>query len=109
MIDFPTRPAHEGLHILACHALFASSTMIAWCHDGEQSWIYLLDHLEGRGQQTVLIFRLVFVEAVVVGVLINERIVDSMIGDKMSHIMTTCLLRFRSRHLNLYRAPQRTY
>jgi len=41
--------------------------MIAWCYYGEQGWIYLMDHFEGRGQQTVLIFRLIFVGFVVVG------------------------------------------
>ena len=35
--------------------------------EGEQGWIYLMDHLGGRGRQTVLVFRLVFVGFVVVG------------------------------------------
>ncbi|WP_179131648.1 alanine/glycine:cation symporter family protein [Candidatus Entotheonella palauensis] len=55
-------------YILACSiALFAYSTMIAWCYYGERGWIYLVDHQGGRGQQTVLIFRLIFVGFVVVG------------------------------------------
>jgi len=41
--------------------------MIAWCYDGERGWIDLMDHFGGRGQQTVLIFRLIFVGFVVVG------------------------------------------
>ncbi len=55
-------------YILAASiALFVYSTMIAWCYYGERGWIYLMEHLGGRGQQTVFIFRLVFVGFVVVG------------------------------------------
>jgi AGCS family alanine or glycine:cation symporter len=50
-----------------CIALFAYSTMIAWCYYGERGWIYLLDHFDGMGLKTVIVFRIVFVCAVVVG------------------------------------------
>ena len=59
--DEPTR---EGL--VAMLEPFID-TMIAWCYYGERGWIYLMDHLGGRGQQTVFVFRLAFVGFVIVG------------------------------------------
>jgi alanine or glycine:cation symporter, AGCS family len=48
-------------------ALFAYSTMVSWCYYGERGWIYLLDHFGGAGLKSVVVFRLIFVIAVVVG------------------------------------------
>jgi AGCS family alanine or glycine:cation symporter len=51
-----------------CIALFAYSTMISWCYYGERGWIYLLDHAgDGLGLKSVLVFRAIFVAAVVLG------------------------------------------
>jgi AGCS family alanine or glycine:cation symporter len=50
-----------------CIALFAYSTMISWCYYGERGWIYLLDHFNGAGLKTVIVFRVIFVFFVVVG------------------------------------------
>ena len=51
-------------------ALFAYSTMISWCYYGERGWIYLLDHFgEGKGLQTVMVFRLIFLAFILVGAL----------------------------------------
>jgi alanine or glycine:cation symporter, AGCS family len=47
--------------------LFAYSTMVAWCYYGERGWIYLLDHFNGAGLKSVVVFRLIFTIAVVVG------------------------------------------
>lgn len=47
--------------------LFAYSTMIAWCYYGERGWIYLLDHFGGIGERTVIVFRIMFVAAILVG------------------------------------------
>ena len=47
--------------------LFAYSTMISWCYYGERGWIYLLDHFNGAGLKSVVVFRIIFVLAVVVG------------------------------------------
>lgn len=47
--------------------LFAYSTMISWCYYAERGWCYLLDHFGGIGQQTVIVFRVIFVVAVVAG------------------------------------------
>ncbi|RMD84167.1 MAG: alanine:cation symporter family protein, partial [Candidatus Dadabacteria bacterium] len=56
-------------YVLAvCVCLFAYSTMISWCYYGERGWIYLMDHVGyGKGIKTVVIFRILFVVAVVVG------------------------------------------
>ncbi len=53
--------------LTVCIGLFAYSTMIAWCYYGERGWIYLLDHFGGIGLKTVIVFRLIFVAAIVVG------------------------------------------
>ncbi len=53
--------------LAACIFLFAYSTMISWCYYGERGWIYLLDHLGGRGLRTVIVFRLIFVSFVFIG------------------------------------------
>ena len=50
-----------------CIALFAYSTMVSWCYYGERGWIYLLDHFNGAGLKSVIVFRLIFVAAVFVG------------------------------------------
>jgi alanine or glycine:cation symporter, AGCS family len=51
-------------------ALFAYSTMISWCYYGERGWIYLIDHFgEGKGIQTVIVFRLLFLAFILVGAL----------------------------------------
>ena len=50
-----------------CIALFAYSTMISWCYYGERGWIYLLDHVGSSGLKTVMIFRVIFVAAIVWG------------------------------------------
>jgi len=54
-----------------CIALFAYSTMVSWCYYGERGWIYLLDHFDGAGLKSVVVFRVIFVLAVVVGA-VNE-------------------------------------
>ena len=48
-------------------ALFAYSTMISWGYYGERGWIYLLDHFGGSGLKTVIVFRIIFVAAIIVG------------------------------------------
>ncbi|MDA0321533.1 MAG: alanine/glycine:cation symporter family protein [Verrucomicrobia bacterium] len=53
--------------LTGCIGLFAYSTMISWCYYGERGWIYLLDHFGGIGLKTVIVFRLVFLAAIVVG------------------------------------------
>ncbi len=50
--------------LTACIALFAYSTMISWCYYGERGWIYLLDHFNGAGLKTVVVFRLIFIIAI---------------------------------------------
>ena len=50
-----------------CIVLFAYSTMISWCYYGERGWIYLMDHFGGRGLQTVIVFRIIFVIFVFIG------------------------------------------
>ncbi len=50
-----------------CVVLFAYSTMISWSYYGERAWVYLLDHFGGRGQSTLLVYRLLFVAFVFVG------------------------------------------
>lgn len=47
--------------------LFAYSTMISWCYYGERGWCYILDHFNNAGLKTVIIFRIAFVIAVIVG------------------------------------------
>ena len=47
--------------------LFAYSTMIAWCYYGERGWIYLLDHFNGLGLKTVILFRIAFSAFILVG------------------------------------------
>lgn len=47
--------------------LFAYSTMISWCYYAERGWCYLLDHFGGAGLKTVIVFRVIFVVAVVAG------------------------------------------
>ncbi len=51
--------------------LFAYSTMISWCYYGERGWIYLLDHFGGRGIQSVIVFRGIFVFFVFVGAVLS--------------------------------------
>lgn len=53
--------------LTACIALFAYSTMISWCYYGERGWIYLFDHFNNSGIKTVVVFRLIFVAAIVYG------------------------------------------
>lgn len=54
--------------LTACIAFFAFSTMIAWCYYGERGWIYIMDHFyKGFGVQTVIVFRIVFVAAILLG------------------------------------------
>jgi alanine or glycine:cation symporter, AGCS family len=44
--------------------------MISWCYYGERGWIYLIDHFgEGKGIQTVIVFRLLFLAFILVGAL----------------------------------------
>ena len=47
--------------------LFAYSTMISWCYYGERGWVYLLDHFNGIGLKTVIIFRVIFVGCILFG------------------------------------------
>lgn len=53
--------------LTVCIALFAYSTMIAWCYYGERAWIYVFDHFGGNGLKSVIVFRLTFVAVVVFG------------------------------------------
>jgi AGCS family alanine or glycine:cation symporter len=53
--------------LTGCIGLFAYSTMISWCYYGERGWIYLLDHFGGVGLKTVVVFRVVFVAAIIFG------------------------------------------
>ena len=41
--------------------------MISWSYYGERGWVYLLDHFGGRGHQTLIVYRLLFVGFVFVG------------------------------------------
>lgn len=54
-----------------CVLLFAYSTMISWAYYGERGWIYLLDHFNGAGLKTILVYRIIFVTAVFVGAVAN--------------------------------------
>ncbi len=47
--------------------LFAYSTMISWCYYGERGWVYLLDHFNGIGLRTVIVFRVIFVGCILFG------------------------------------------
>lgn len=47
--------------------LFAYSTMVSWCYYGERGWIYLLDHFNGAGLKTVVVFRVLFIVSIVIG------------------------------------------
>ncbi len=53
--------------LTGCIALFAYSTMISWCYYGERGWIYLLDHAGNSGVKSVVVFRIVFVLAIIFG------------------------------------------
>jgi len=53
--------------LTGCIALFAYSTMISWCYYGERGWIYLLDHFNNSGIKSVVVFRIAFVTAIIVG------------------------------------------
>lgn len=51
-----------------CVILFAYSTMISWCYYGERGWNFIFDKIkEGLGQKTVIIFRVIFLIAIIVG------------------------------------------
>ena len=50
-----------------CIGLFAYSTMISWCYYGERGWVYLLDHFNGIGLKTVIVFRVIFVGCILFG------------------------------------------
>lgn len=47
--------------------LFAFSTMLSWCYYGERGWVYLLDHFNGIGLKTVVVFRIIFVAFIIFG------------------------------------------
>ena len=64
---FSTVLSFFPLVLTVCVTLFAYSTMISWCYYGERGWIYLLDHFNGAGLKTVMVFRVIFVLFVVVG------------------------------------------
>ena len=53
--------------LMVCIFLFAFSSMISWCYYGERGWIYLLDHFNGKGLKTVVIFRVLFVGSTLLG------------------------------------------
>ena len=53
--------------LAVCISLFAYSTMVSWCYYGERGWIYVLDHIDGLGLKTVVVFRIIFVFFVVFG------------------------------------------
>ena len=59
-----------------CVILFAYSTMISWCYYGERGWIYLMDHFQGAGHRTLIVFRLFFVFCVFVG---TQTQIDSVV------------------------------
>lgn len=53
--------------------LFAYSTMISWAYYGERGWIYLVDHIkEGKGAQTLIIYRTVFLLFVYIGTVTSQ-------------------------------------
>jgi AGCS family alanine or glycine:cation symporter len=60
--------------------------MISWCYYGERGWIYLLDHLSGRGLRSVVVFRIVFVFFVFVGAVAKF---DSVLG--FSDLLILCM------------------
>jgi AGCS family alanine or glycine:cation symporter len=41
--------------------------MISWCYYGERGWIYLLDHFNGIGLKSVVVFRVAFLIFIVIG------------------------------------------
>ena len=41
--------------------------MISWCYYGERGWVYLLDHFNGIGLRTVIVFRVIFVAFIMLG------------------------------------------
>lgn len=49
-----------------CICLFAYSTMVSWCYYGERGWLYIFNHF-GLGTRTLIIYRLIFIFAVVYG------------------------------------------
>jgi alanine or glycine:cation symporter, AGCS family len=55
--------------LTVCIVLFAFSTMISWCYYGERGWIYLVDRFvgDGKGLDTLICFRIVFVICVFLG------------------------------------------
>jgi AGCS family alanine or glycine:cation symporter len=53
--------------LTGCIGLFAYSTMISWCYYGERGWIYLLDHFNGIGLKSVVVFRVAFLIFIVIG------------------------------------------
>ena len=54
-----------------CIFLFAYSTMLSWCYYGERGWIYILDHFNGAGLKTVILFRITFVLFIYIGAVNN--------------------------------------
>jgi AGCS family alanine or glycine:cation symporter len=65
-------------YVLAlCVVMFAYSTMISWSYYGERGWVYLLDHFGGRGRETLIVYRVVFVLFVFVGAVTKlEQVLD---------------------------------
>ena len=79
----PSAPANAGVQLTnmafasvmpwfpvvlaGCVVLFAYSTMISWSYYGERGWIYLLDHFNGAGQRTLVIYRVIFCCFVFIG------------------------------------------
>ncbi|MDD7986948.1 alanine/glycine:cation symporter family protein [Lentisphaera marina] len=59
--------------LTVCIVLFAFSTMISWCYYGERGWIYLVDRFIGKGKgiQSLIIYRALFVFCVFFGVVVN--------------------------------------
>lgn len=53
--------------LTGCIVMFAYSTVISWCYYGERAWIYLLDHFNGMGHKTLVLFRLFFLSFILVG------------------------------------------
>ena len=59
-------------HVLTiCVALFAFSTIVAWCYYGERACIYLSDKFDIDGELVIFLFRSVFVAFVFFGA-VNE-------------------------------------
>lgn len=53
--------------LTGCIVLFAYSTVISWCYYGERAWIYLLDHFNGMGHKTLIVFRIIYLAFILVG------------------------------------------